>query len=153
MNIDTTIRTISLIVAPVVMVSSCALFLNGLLQRYHAISNAMRMMHRERFDLLRATGESMTGALSHIDGLATERLHEIEIQLPSMLMRYNLLRNAILVVDIAVLIFVASMFVIAAANITGSSWIGIVALVCFLTGMGVLLLGVAITTVEVYRSQ
>src|SRR5713101_1638720 len=51
MNIDTTIRTISLIVAPVVMVSSCALFLNGLLQRYHAISSTMRMMHRERLDL------------------------------------------------------------------------------------------------------
>ncbi len=36
---------------------------------------------------------------------------------------------------------------------TNSSWMAIVALLCFLAGMEVLLLGVAITTIEVYRSQ
>ncbi len=153
MNIDTTIRTISLIVAPVVMVSSCALFLNGLLQRYHAISSTMRMMHRERLDLLRATGKSVTDALASIDGITAERLHEIETQLPNMLLRHNLIRNAVLVVDVAILVFVLSMFIIAVANMTNSSWMAIIALLCFLVGMGVLLLGVAITTIEVYRSQ
>jgi Protein of unknown function (DUF2721) len=153
MNIDTTIRTISLIVAPVVMITSCALFLNGLLQRYYAISSTMRMMHRERLDLLRATGKSVTSALESMDGVTAERLREIETQLPSMLLRHNLIRNAVLVVDIAILVFVLSMFIIAAANMTNSSWIAIVALCCFLAGMGVLLTGVAITTIEVYRSQ
>jgi len=153
MNIDTTIRTISLIVAPVVMVTSCALFLNGLLQRYHAISSTMRMMHRERLDLLRATGKSVTSALTSIDGVTAERLREIETQLPNMLLRHNLIQNAVLVVDIAILVFVLSMFVIAAANMTNSSWMAVVALFCFLAGTGVLMIGVAITTIEVYRSQ
>ena len=153
MNIDTTIRTISLIVAPVVMVTSCALFLNGLLQRYHAISSTMRMMHRERLDLLRATGKSVTSALTSIDGVTAERLREIETQLPNMLLRHNLIQNAVLFVDIAILVFVLSMFIIAAANMTNSSWMAVVALFCFLAGTGVLMIGVAITTIEVYRSQ
>src|SRR2546430_2333497 len=153
MNIDTTIRTISLIVAPVVMVTSCALFLNGLLQRYHAISSTMRAMHRERLDLLRAAGKSVTGALESIDGVTAERLHEIEIQLPKMLQRHNLIQRAVLVIDVAILVFVVSMFFIAFADMTNSSWTALVALFCFLTGIGVLLLGVTITTIEVYRSQ
>ena len=92
MSIEITIRSISLILAPVVMVTSCALFLNGLLQRYHAISSTMRAMHRERLDLLRAAGKSITGALESIDGVTAERLHEIEIQLPKMLQRHNLIQ-------------------------------------------------------------
>lgn len=153
MNIETMIRTISLIVAPVVMVTSCALFLNGLLQRYYAISSTMRMMHRERFDLLRATGKSFTAALASIDGVTAERLREIETQLPNMLIRHNLIQQAVLFVDVAILVFVLSMFAIAVANMTSSYWMVIVALLCFLAGMGVLLIGVAITTLEVYRSQ
>lgn len=153
MNIDTTIRTISLIVAPVVMVTSCALFLNGLLQRYYAISSTMRMMHRERLDLLRTRGKSVIDALASTDGITAERLREIETQLPSMLLRHNLIQNAVLFVDIAILVFVLSMFIIAAANMTNSSWMAVVALFCFLAGTGVLMIGVAITTIEVYRSQ
>ena len=153
LSIEITIRSISLIVAPVVMVSSCAIFSNGLLQRYTAIANMMRAMHRERLDLLRAAGKSVTGALESIDGVAAERLLEIESQLPNMLRRHNLIQNAVLVVDVAILVFVVSMFLIAFADMMNSSWSALVALFCFLTGMGVLLLGVAITTIEVYRSQ
>jgi Protein of unknown function (DUF2721) len=153
MSIELMIRSISLILAPVLMVSSCALFLNGLLQRYYAISSTMRAMHRERFDLLRAAGTSLTGALESIDGVTAERLHEIETQLPNMLQRHNLIQHAVLVVDVAILVFVVSMFIIAFADMTNSPWTALVALFCFLTGMGVLLLGVAITTIEVYRSQ
>jgi hypothetical protein len=153
MNIETMIRTISLIVAPVVMVTSCALFLNGLLQRYHAISSTMRMMHRERLDLLRGIGKSADDALASIDGITADRLHEIETQLPNMLLRHNLIQHAVLVVDVAILVFVLSMFIIAIANMTNSAWMAIVALFFFLAGMGVLLIGVAFTTLEVYRSQ
>ncbi len=151
MNIDATIRTINLIVAPAVMVTSCTLFLNGLLQRYHAISSIMRTMHRERLDLLRTIGKS--AAFESIDGITRERIREIERQLPSMLLRHNLIRNAVLFVNIAIVVFVLSMFIIAAANITNSSWMVIVALFCFLAGMGVLLTGVLTTTTEAYRSH
>ncbi len=153
MDIEATIRTINLIVAPAVMVTSCTLFLNGLLQRYHAISSIMRTMHRERLQLLRAADKSATDALASIDSVTSERLREIERQLPSMLVRHNLIRNAVLVVNVAILVFVLSMFIIALANIANSSWLVIVALFCFLAGMGVLLSGVAITTIEAYRSH
>ena len=52
MTIDTIVRTISLILAPVVMISSCAIFLNGLITRYESTSVRMRAMHRERLELL-----------------------------------------------------------------------------------------------------
>ena len=56
MTIDTIIRTISLILAPTVMITSCMLFLNGLFARYEHITARMRAMHRERLDLFQTVG-------------------------------------------------------------------------------------------------
>lgn len=39
MTIETATRAISLILAPVVLVSGCLLFLNGVMQHYNAISD------------------------------------------------------------------------------------------------------------------
>jgi hypothetical protein len=53
MNIETMIHIIGLILAPVVMISGCALIFNGLLQRYESIGGRLRLMHGELLDLLR----------------------------------------------------------------------------------------------------
>ena len=151
MNIEIIVRTISLILAPTVMVTSCALFLNGLITRYEHISSRMRAMHRERLDLLRATDASQsTTMIAHLN---MQRILELEQQLPYMLRRHKLVRNAVLAVSVAISIFVSSMFIIAAAALVDSSLNAVLALFAFQFGTGALMLGVGITTVEFVRSQ
>jgi hypothetical protein len=81
MTIEMIIRTISLILAPVVMITSCVLLLNGLLTHYEVISARMRTMHRERLELLQAIGYK-TGDAEPTPGFSTQRVQEIETQLP-----------------------------------------------------------------------
>lgn len=160
MNAATVAQIIQLILAPVVMVTSCGLIINGLLQRYAAINDRMRGMAHERLDLLGALGgevHDIGGTLAiapgHDDPLVRERLTEIDDQLPRLLQRHRMLHNALLASYGAVVTFVVSMFVIAAATLFHQSWLAVVALLMFLLGTAVLLLGVLLTTQEVRRSQ
>src|SRR5579883_2190968 len=107
MDVNELIRTISLIVAPVVMVSCCTIFLNGLLQRYDAIGAHMRLMNQERFEILRILREN-TPVAPNTDEESVEKLRvsEIEAQLPHLLNRYKLMRDAALVIGLAILLFV-----------------------------------------------
>jgi hypothetical protein len=152
MTIDTIFRTISLILAPVVMITSCTLFLNGLLTRYEAVSVRMRGMHRERLELLQGL-ENTTSDGEPTIGFSTQRIREIEAQLPFILRRHKLIRNAVLCVNGAILIFVTSMFIIALAALTNSALVANIAFLAFLIGTGALLSGVILTTLELYRSQ
>ena len=152
MTIDSIIRTISLILAPAVMISSCAIFLNGIITRYESVGARMRAMHHERLELLQGL-EHTTSSGVPSGGFSTHRIHEIEVQLPHLLQRHKLLRNAVLAENSAIAFFVTSMFIIALAALTNSSLIATAALLIFLIGTGVLLVGVIITTLELSRSQ
>ncbi|HEY6286939.1 MAG TPA: DUF2721 domain-containing protein [Ktedonobacteraceae bacterium] len=152
MTIDSIIRTISLILAPAVMISSCAIFLNGIITRYESVSARMRAMHHERLELLQGL-EHTTGSGVPADGFSAHRIHEIEAQLPRLLQRHKLLRNAVLTENAAIAFFVTSMFIIAVAALINSTLIATVALLIFLIGTGALLVGVIITTLELSRSQ
>lgn len=55
MMVDSMVRTIGTILAPVVIVTSCSIFMNGLFTRYESVSARMRSVHRERLDLLDQT--------------------------------------------------------------------------------------------------
>lgn len=152
MTIDEILRTISLILAPVVMITSCAIFLNGLLSRYESVSARMRSMHRERLELFQSMG-SATGSAAPTFGFSTQRIYEIEFQLPKILRRHKLIRNAVLAVNAAIVIFVSSMFIIALAVLTNVTLTANIALLAFLIGTGALFVGVIITALELYRSQ
>jgi len=151
-TIEMIVRTISLILAPVVMITSCVLFLNGLLGRYEVITTRMRAMHHERLDILEVLGESITSNHA-VRSVREGRAQEIELQLPALLHRHKLVRNAMLAVNGAILLFVGSMFVIALAVVTSAPPLAAGALLVFLAATGLLLVGVVITTVELYRSQ
>jgi uncharacterized oligopeptide transporter (OPT) family protein len=150
---ETIIRTITLIVAPVVLLSCCTLFLNGMLTRYNAISDRMRTMHQERFNLLLSIDKSITGAFKAIDGLSATRVREIEEQLPHLLRRYDLMHHAAMSLYIAIVVFIISMFVIAVAAITTSSVVALSALGVFMLGAVLLLVGILISSVEFYPSN
>ena len=109
-------------------------------------------MHHERLELLHGL-EDTTNSDMPADGFSTHRIHEIEVQLPRLLRRHKLLRNAVLTENSAIAFFVTSMVIIALAALTNSTLIATAALLIFLTGTGALLVGVIITTLELSRSQ
>jgi len=149
---QTVAQTIQFILAPVVMVSSCAILLTGFLARYAGINDRMRAMTQERLGLLRAAPDDATGSTA-TDPLVAERLGEIDRQLPELLRRHELVRDSVLVVYLAILVFVASMFVVAVATLTGLAGFAVAALGLFLTGTALLLIGVLLTASEVRGSH
>lgn len=151
MTIDSIIRTISLILAPAVMISSCAIFLNGIITRYESVGTRLRVMHHERLEILQGLGHTTSSGAS-TNGFGTHRIQEIEVQLPLLLHRHKLLCNAVVTESSAIACFVASMM-IALAALTNLTLIANAALLLFLIGTGTLLVGVFITTLELSRSQ
>ncbi|MBF6593004.1 MAG: DUF2721 domain-containing protein [Thermaceae bacterium] len=146
MNAEMIARTIGFILAPAVMVTACAVTLNGLLTHYAAINDRLRVLVKERLELLRLRVEASPRLF------LGERLEEIDAQLPELLMRHKLMRDSILLVFIAVLLYVVSMLVIALAAF-GADWIATLALGLFLLGTAVLLSGTLLTAMEIYRSH
>jgi len=138
-------RIIQLILAPVVMISACAITLTGILGHYAAINDRMRAMAHERLSLAGEAG------VAKKEVVAAERLSEIEAQLPNLLHRHKMIRNSVLFIYAAMLVFIADMFVIAAATMVES--LAALALAVFLSGMGALLLGVLLMAMEIRTSH
>src|SRR5687767_13503104 len=114
MDIEMVARNIQIILAPVVMVTACAILLQGLLARYAQISERLRNLSRERLDLLFA---QMTN-----DGLRAERLRLIDVQIPDLVKHHKFAHDAVLAVYYAVLLFLTSMFAIALAAMLVTEW-------------------------------
>ncbi len=146
-------QTIQTILAPVVIVTSCAILIGGMLAIYGATNDRMRALSRERLDLLRTAGGDLSMAIGNADPYAIERLDEIDRQLPQLLSRHKRVHDAILVEYCAILLLVACMFVIAVAYATRSNPIANAALVLFLVGIIIMLSGVGVMAREIWRSH
>lgn len=138
-------QTIQLIIAPVVLITACALIQNAILGRYAAIGQDMRSLTLERLQLLRSDEAK--------DLYYQERMQEIDRQIPLLTRRHRLLQNTVLVVYGSISIFLINMFAIALTVAIGSDAAATFALLLFLLGTGVLLLGVFLTTIEVQMSH
>jgi len=157
-DVNELIRTISLIVAPAVMISCCTIFLNGQLQRYDNIGARMRLMNQERFEMLRLLKEMADAGNTTLEDDVVEsmeqlRISEIEAQLPHLLRRYKLIHDAALVVGIAILLNVVCMFIIALAVVLHSNLIATFALLVFLLGMLTVFVGGVVIMLEIYKSH
>ncbi len=146
-------QTIQFIIAPAVLVTTCALLLNGLLLRYAAVNDRLRLMASEQLEILRMLQSRHPTSTDGLDPLTAERLSQIATQMPELLGRHRLIRNAILIEYSAVLIFIGSMIMTAVATVIGADWIGSVVLMVFLVGTIVLLAGAILTAIEVSRSH
>ena len=146
LNLDTVTRIIQLVLAPVVMITSCALVLGGLLTRYGAISDRMRAMAHERLEL------AFPNPNTNLD-FAAERVKQIDTQLPDLLHRHSLLHNSVLAVYLSTAFFLVSMFLIAIAAMGIVAWLSVGILLLFLGGTAALLVGVVISIIEVRSSQ
>lgn len=140
------VNALDAMLSPVILVSSCAIVGNGLLSLYGSVNDRIRSMTKERLEII-ASGVA-AGSRD-----TSERLDEIENELPMLLHRHHLLHNALLVLYGAMPLVVSSMFLIALSVGQGWRWAGALALVAVLTATGMLLVTLAFTGSAVRRSQ
>lgn len=152
MNVETVARTIQLILAPVVMVTACAILLGSLQTRYGAINDRLRVMSRERLELLMQSQPAPDTALAG-DPFTRERVSQIDAQLPMLLNHHTLSHHAVLTVYCAVVVFLADMFVIALGSLVISDLLATLVLLLFLVGIGLLLAGATFAALEVSTSR
>lgn len=138
-------KTIQLIIAPVVLITACALIQNAILIRYAAVGQYMRSLALERLQLLRSSQAA--------DLFYLERLQEIDRQIPFLTQRHRLLQNIVVLIYGSISIFLMNMFAIAFTVAIGSDASATFALILFLLGTGVLLVSVFLTTVEIQKSH
>lgn len=138
-------QTIQLIIAPVVLITACMLFQNGVLVRYSSLGQRIRALAHERFELLRF------GKVEDTFGL--ERLQVIDRQLPLLIRRHRLIQKALLVIYSAIAIFILTMFAIALTVALNATAIATITLALFLVGTGVLLMGIFFTALEIRISH
>lgn len=153
MTVEEITRAIQLILAPVVMITSCAILVGGMLTHYAAINDRLRSLARERLTLLQGTEGTLSVVSVAGDAFKTERLLEIDKQLPSLLRRHMLVHHGVVATYGAIAVFVVSMFVIAFAVASQSASLATAALVLFLIGTAVLLAGLVFIVVEVRSSN
>jgi hypothetical protein len=147
MSLEMIARTMQFILAPTVMVNACAVLLGGLLAHYASINLRLRDMNRERLERLR---DASSG---YADDLTLERLSEIDTQLPELLQRHQLVRNALFFVYAGAAFCVVSMLLIAIAMVLVSLTVSVAALVVFLIGTGLVLIGLLVVSLEIWRSH
>jgi hypothetical protein len=153
-NASMILHIVSLILAPVVMISSTTLLLNGILGRYENVSARMRVLYQERLQLLLNASGDIVSADDVVRKINRERICEIDQQIPTLMLRHKILHYAVLVVDIAILIFVVDMLVFGFSDIEkGAVWLDVASLLVFVAAMATLLLGIALTAIEIHRSH
>jgi hypothetical protein len=146
-------RIIQIILAPAVMITSCALIVGGVLSQHAAINNRLRALARERLDLLTAPDGTLNLSQTRAHSAHAERLREIDGEIPLLMRRHVLVRNAALALYSAIAILVISMFVIAIAILESGPVLRAIALVVFLLGTASTLLGVILMAYELRLSH
>jgi hypothetical protein len=147
MDVQTAAKTIQLILAPALMVSACGILLTGMLSHYGSINDRIRRLTAERLEL-----SQLQPAEGHV-ALARERLTEIDHQVPMLIGRHRQVHYAILLAYTGVAILVVSMFVIAAAALSGSSTTGTFSLFVFLVGTAAVMGSAMFMALEVRSSH
>jgi hypothetical protein len=145
MSADEIAHIIQSILAPVVMVTACAIMVGGMMSHYQAVNDRLRTMTRERLDLLREPHDA--------DPIRQERLSEIDHQAPELVHRHRLIRDAIMATYSAMFVFVACMLAISLAVVNGSIMAALSVLVLFLLGLVAMLAGLVISAFEIRVSH
>jgi hypothetical protein len=138
-------QTIQLIIAPVVLITACAIIQGSTLGRFMYVGQRIRSFVHERLELLHSGKKG--------DAFSLERLQEIDRQLPLLKQRHRLLQKSVLLIYNAIAIFLLSMFAIALSVASNLSVIATLALLCFLLGTCLLLTGVVFMGQEIRMSH
>jgi Protein of unknown function (DUF2721) len=142
MSHEILVRTINLIIAPVVMLTTCGIMLNGLLVRYTWLSDRVRSVHQERLSLVdldlnqhRSKGD---------------QLHHL---LPDLLRHHHQVHDVLVLIYLSILIFMLDMLVIALATVNDVGWLHQLVVIVFLVGISILLGGMVLIAYELRTSH
>jgi Protein of unknown function (DUF2721) len=152
MSAEAITRTIQLILAPVVMLSACSIFVGGVLSHYTSLSDRIRALTRERLDVVRALC-TLPGGPAEAGVIGLERLEEIDGQLPDLLRRHRLVHHAALAVYAAIGILIGTMCIIALTATISADWVAVLVFGVFIASVLMMLLGVLLITVEIRASR
>jgi hypothetical protein len=136
------IAAIEAMVAPVVLITTGAILTNALLGSYSLISDHIRAMARERVGIL--GGEHGEHGAAGIGTISEERLGEIDVQLPMLLVHHRILRRSLLVMYLGLVLLTLSVIGIAVALLTDSEVLASVALGFVVAGTVDILVGLAL---------
>lgn len=144
-SIEGVTKIISLIIAPVVLLTACALTVNGLIIQYNSIGDHVRSVNQEISKLREARIKE--------DDAQTQRLPELEFLLSDLFRHHHFVHDAILLMYLSILIFMLDMLVIAIAVATQINWLAQMALIVFLSGVAVSFLGTVVIAYETRTSH
>jgi Protein of unknown function (DUF2721) len=142
---DTVIKTINLIIAPVVMITACGIMLNGLIVRYSWLSDRVRSVHQEQLNLLELDLNQNKSR--------GERLHQLDHLLPDFLRHHHQVHDVLVLIYLSILVFMLDMLVIALAVANDARWLSQLVVVVFLLGISILLWGMILISYELRTSH
>jgi hypothetical protein len=144
----TALQAIQAILSPALGISAVGLLLLGLNSRYSSIINRIRLLNDERRRFNKLIAENVE--LSFTDHA---RYQSIRSQTNGLLERSKLVRNAILLYQLAIGLFVVTSVMIGLNSFLPTDAPQSVTLVLFIGGMLCVLGGVINAALEIYRSH
>lgn len=125
---ETIIDIITGMLAPGIMISACGLLLLGMNNKYSLVANRIRTLNNE---------------IRQLDNNNNERKDSILIQLPLLIERIKIIRNAVWFYTIGIAMFIFSTFFLGVYFINGKTFLpSVVALTIFIIGLFSVLFGV-----------
>ncbi|GBO55684.1 hypothetical protein APA_3835 [Pseudanabaena sp. lw0831] len=157
---EAVVKTIGLIIAPVVMITACSIMQNGLIAHYNSLEERIRQVNHKIISLLEtdlSQNSIKTELPENLDSqlaLKADRLHHLEHHLlPHLFHRHHILHDVLGLVYLAILTQILDMLVIAIAVTTDVGWLSQLVLGVFLIGIGILFAGIVLVSYELRTSH
>src|SRR5213593_2732482 len=141
-SLDVAIQSISVAMTPSVLFTASALLLAGLQNKYSTLIQAVRSLNDERRRLLREPS---------LAAWQTDRLKSIDNQIPHLLARAKLVRNAVFTLYLGTLLFLLASFFIGLAHL-GWQPMAMLVVGLFALGLAGLIVGILFALAEAWVS-
>jgi hypothetical protein len=139
---------VPLIIAPAVMITSCCIFGAGLLAHYAAIGERLRIIVRERIELLMEKEASISSNV-----IVRERLEDIDRQIPNLLRHHLLIRTSLARTLFGMIFYILDMFVIAFSVTSNPSGLYSAIVVVFMLGVTFQFVGIIYAVLDAFVSH
>ena len=150
--IPTAAQAIEAMVAPVVLITAGGILSNGILSVSGSVNDRVRALNRERFELL-SGGAGAELAMADVGPAGRERIRQIDTQVPMLVRRHHLLRDAVLSVYVAIGILVLAVVVLGLSVTIGSEMAALFALAFVLAGTAGLLVALGFAARSTWLSH
>ncbi|BAZ09144.1 hypothetical protein NIES4071_09500 [Calothrix sp. NIES-4071] len=133
-------KAIGTIIVPAVLISACAILLNGLILRYKAIEDLLRSLNHEWLNLKEIDAGN--------GNISIDRVYHLEHLISKLFVHHHILHDVLIYIYLSILIFVVDMLAIAVAGATSIQWVSYLVLFIFLLGVGILCWSLFLTCYE-----